>query len=73
MSARTPTTPPVIENMVYVAMDVGCLECQVGSTCLGVFKTEQAAKDRCRQEMDSREAWDDGQHAFVVLSSELLG
>jgi hypothetical protein len=69
---RTPTSEPVIGSVVYVAMDVGCLECQVGSTCLGVFKTRQAADARCRQEMD-REAWDDGQHAFVVFSSELAG
>jgi len=52
--------------MLYVALDIGCIECGEGSEVLGIFKTEEAAQavaDAARKKQ--AENWA-GEHHFEV-------
>lgn len=64
-----------MDEKVWIAVDVGCLECGESSSVVGIFKTEaecQAALDDARK---MQEADWMGQHSFqpheVVLPSWL--
>ncbi len=55
--------------MLYVAMDLGCMECGVSSSLIGVFLSKKAAEDACAAAevlYDSTE-WRDGGQAYTQI------
>jgi len=54
---------------LYVAMDIGCIECGVDSVCVGVFATEDDAMMALAARVggDDPEYWRDGGQARVQV------
>jgi hypothetical protein len=53
---------------MYLAMDIGCLECGELSKVLGIFKTPEQAKAVC----DAADiGWRGGQHSYEVFEVEV--
>ena len=51
---------------MFLAFDVGCIECGESSAVIGVFKTEAEAKVACdKAEAEQRANWT-GQHSMEV-------
>lgn len=44
----------------YVAIDVGCHECGVGSEVIGTFLSQDAAKYACELKTKEHKNWRDG-------------
>lgn len=58
---------------IYVAIDVGCHECGVGSEVIGAFKTEEEAEKAAEERSDSHGDWrDGGQSIPEVFEVELI-
>jgi len=56
---------------MYLAFDIGCLECDQESKPLGLFFTEEEAKKICEDaEKKQKEDWH-GQHSFEVFEIEI--
>jgi hypothetical protein len=53
--------------MLYVAVDIGCLECGEGSAVLGVFTTEERAQAVCDDHAERQAKGWRGQHDFAVF------
>lgn len=53
--------------MLYVAMDIGCLECGESSAVIGIF-TDRARAETARADHERRQAqgWT-GEHSFEVF------
>lgn len=47
-------------NKYYVAIDVGCHECGVGSEVIGTYKTYDEAVAACEKRSDETNDWRDG-------------
>lgn len=45
---------------LFVAIDVGCHECGVGSEVIGVYLTEQEAQNACADRSADTDNWRDG-------------
>jgi hypothetical protein len=57
---------------VYVAIDVGCHECGVGSEVIGSFKTKGGADDACDKRADETKEWRDGGQAIPEVFEIIL-
>lgn len=56
---------------LYIAMDIGCIECGESSNLVGVFKTETEANVALKQARKKQEADWMGEHSFEVFTYEL--
>lgn len=56
---------------LWLAFDIGCIECEEPSSVIGVFTTEQAAKDACTKEREIQEKNWTGQHSMQVFEITL--
>lgn len=56
-------------SKLYMAFDVGCIECLETSAVLGIFDTEAAARAKC-VEYESL-GWRGGQHHYMVYQLDL--
>jgi hypothetical protein len=55
-------------SKLYVAVDIGCIECGEDSNVLGVFTTKKDAEIACEQaEKKQKENWS-GQHSFEIFN-----
>lgn len=52
--------------MLYVAVDVGCIECGEPSGVIGVFTTRDAAQAACDSWFSYDSGWRGGQHHYEV-------
>jgi len=59
--------------MYYVALDIGCIECDQKSHVLGIFKYKQDAQDVCDIMQALQEKNWHGQHNFIVESIKRIG
>jgi hypothetical protein len=58
--------------MYYIAVDIGCIECDESSNVLGIFKTESNAKAVLRiAEEEQKVNWH-GQHNFMIFEQEKI-
>lgn len=58
---------------VYVAMDIGCIECGQDSKCLGVFKHEDQAIQAIKNaeiDFETNPPYPYGQHNFEYFEME---
>lgn len=54
--------------MLYVAMDIGCIECGEESAVLGIFSSREQAEAVCMEhEKRQKAAWH-GQHEFEIFA-----
>lgn len=58
---------------LYVAVDIGCIECGEDSAVLGVFTTEGEAKEVAEEHMQRHEKNWHGQHHFDVFEVSNVG
>ena len=60
-----------IKVKIYVAMDIGCIECGEPSNCLGLFRDKTEAEMVLREAAERQsENWH-GQHEFELFEEEL--
>lgn len=60
-----------MEQTVFVAVDIGCIECRESSAVLGIFRSREEAEGVAEvAEVKQREEWG-GQHSFEVFEAEL--
>jgi hypothetical protein len=55
--------------MLYVAVDIGCIECGEQTTVMGVFETREEAEAT----VEFFEPWRGGQHCFEVHEVPAIG
>ena len=56
-----------METTLYVAVDIGCLECGQSSDLLGLFDTKESAEAACEKAAkEQRKKWT-GEHSFEVF------
>jgi hypothetical protein len=55
-------------NMLYVAVDIGCIECGEPSAVFGVFDSEEAAQAACDAQREIDNGWRGGQHSYDVFA-----
>ena len=58
------------KTKVFVAVDIGCIECDEPSAVLGVFDTRKQAKDACKKHEDWQSKHWHGEHFFDVFDIE---
>lgn len=59
------------ENVYYVLVDIGCIECGEMSTVIGVYKDKQQAELELKENEEVQsENWI-GQHEFEIFEREL--
>jgi len=52
---------------MFLVMNIGCIECGVSSQIVGIFETEEQAKD-IASKFDDKYAWrENGQNSFEVF------
>ena len=57
--------------IVFVAVDIGCIECDEPSSVLGIYGTEEEALQFCEEaEIAQAKNWQ-GQHAFLVFETNM--
>lgn len=58
---------------MFIAMDIGCIECDEKSALIGVYKTKAAAQKACdrarRAKIKQEKNWA-GDHHFEVFASK---
>lgn len=59
--------------MLYVAVDIGCIECGEDSAVLGVFEHEEQARATCADHAERQKAAWHGQHDFLVYEVAGVG
>lgn len=59
--------------ILYVAVDIGCIECGEDSAVLGVFEDADVALDVCNESCAYQKAHWNGQHEFMVYEVPGLG
>ncbi len=52
---------------LYLAFDVGCIECGEESSVVGIFNTKEEAERACRKAEKKQEKNWTGQHSFEVF------
>lgn len=57
-------------KVVFVAVDVGCIECGEDSNVIGIFATKAQAVKACDEAREQLENWR-GQHMFEVFEAKL--
>lgn len=62
----TMSSPAAQPGQYYLAMDIGCIECQEDSRVLGVFLTEEKAMQACETACRKHKNWH-GHHSFKVV------
>ena len=56
--------------MRYMAFDIGCIECGEPSGVIGIYDTEEEARDAAEMAREKqKENWE-GQHGFLVFDLE---
>ena len=58
---------------IYIAFDIGCIECGEPSAVLGAFKTKRSAQKICNEHRERQQDEWHGQHYFEVFSLERIG
>ena len=58
--------------MIYVAVDVGCIECGEPTTVVGLFRDKAEAIDALAKAQAEQEANWTGQHSFELFEVEDL-
>lgn len=53
--------------MLYVAVDVGCIECGENSAVLGVFESKERAEQVAKEHYSRQSDHWHGQHSFEVF------
>lgn len=57
----------ILEIDMYLVMNIGCIECGVSSQVVGVFETEEQAKEIAKK-FDEKYSWrEGGQNSFEVF------
>ena len=56
---------------VFVAVDIGCIECGEDSNVLGIFATKEQAGKACDKARDEELKKWHGQHSFEVFEAKL--
>ena len=57
--------------IVFVAVDIGCLECGESSSVLGIYGTEEKARQICEEAKVAQAKNWNGQHAFLVFEANM--
>ena len=57
-------------KVVFVAVDIGCIECGEDSNVLGIFATKAQADNVCDKAREDLKSWC-GQHMFEVFEAKL--
>ena len=57
-------------KVVFVAVDIGCIECGEDSNVLGIFATKAQADKVCDKARDDLKRWH-GRHMFEVFEAKL--
>lgn len=58
---------------LFVAVDIGCIECGEKSAVLGVFETKEEAESVCNEHAGRHQEKWDGQHSFEVFRVPAIG
>lgn len=58
-------------KIVFVAVDIGCIECGEDSDVLGIFTTKEQAEKACNEAGDKQSKNWRGQHNFEVFEAQL--
>jgi hypothetical protein len=58
------------EGLVWVAVDIGCLECGESSSVIGLYATKAEAESAAAGD-EQRQNWEQGQHSFQVFEAAL--
>ena len=58
-------------KVVFVAVDIGCIECGEDSNVLGIFGTKEMAVEACDKARDEQLKNWRGQHIFEVFEAKL--
>ena len=58
-------------KVVFVAVDIGCIECGEDSNVLGIFATKEQADKVCDKAREEQLKNWRGQHIFEVFESKL--
>lgn len=53
--------------MIFLAMDIGCIECGESSKVIGLFATEEQAQEACDKAAKEQEENWRGQHSMEVF------
>ncbi len=59
-------------SKVFVAVDVGCLECGEQSKVIGVFNNKDRADAAVKKAAEAQRADWSGEHAFFVSEQEVV-
>jgi hypothetical protein len=59
-----------VKMTMYVAVDIGCIECGEESAIVGVFTSEDAAKTVLKQHQEWQAGHWHGQHDFFIQEVE---
>lgn len=58
-------------KVVFVAVDIGCIECGEDSNVLGIFATKEQADKACDKASEKQLKNWRGQHIFEVFEAKL--
>ena len=59
-------------SMLWVAVDVGCIECGEPSDVFGVFTSQEQAQATCDAWYAHDNGWRGGQHSYQVIPVDAL-